>query len=67
MPKYRTNWHLALDGKMFEPGEEVELTETKAAGLGAVVSPVEEASAADADVAGEAKPVRKGKGKGGAE
>lgn len=78
MPKYRTNWHLALDGKFFEPGEEVELTETKAATIGACVTlvetpapaeetKVEEASEADGDDAGDAKPVRKGKGKGGAE
>lgn len=67
MPKYRTNWHLALDGKFFEPGEEVELTETKAATIGACVTLVEEASPAAGDDAGEAKPVRKGKGKGGAE
>lgn len=67
MPKYRTNWHLALDGKTFEPGEEVELTETKAAAIGPCVTLVEEASEADGDVAGEAKPARKGKGKGGAE
>jgi hypothetical protein len=67
MPKYRTNWHLALDGRMFEPGDEVELTETKAATLGAVVSPVESASEPAAEAPSEAKPVRKGKGKGGAE
>jgi len=67
MPKYRTNWHLALNGKTFEPGEEVELTETLAASIGPCVSPVEEAPAADAEVAHDAKPARKGKGKGGAE
>jgi len=67
MPKYRTNWHLALDGQTVAPGEEVELTETQAAELGAVVTAVEEAPTADAEAAGDAKPARKGKGKGGAE
>jgi len=67
MPKYRTNWHLAIDGRMFEPGEEIELTVTRAAGLGPVVTAVEEAPPAEAEAAEDAKPVRKGKGKGGAE
>lgn len=67
MPRYRTNWHLAHDGTMYEPGDELELTEAKAAQLGAVVSPVEaKAAPAPQEAASEAKPVRKGKGKGGA-
>jgi hypothetical protein len=67
MPKYRTNWHLAIDGRMVEPGDELDLTEEAAAGLGAVVSPVGEAAPSDGEAEGATKPVRKGKGKGGAE